>query len=242
MLLDLAGPGVQDGHLLHAPVQIASNECHVRASFRKCCRGRQPSSSPNAFSWHQLTALRVYADQVVIPTLRRWDQRPDENKAIAVLKDWRDTGRITLVVSAVHDRETATPEQYREEQAKILALFPRVEFADDHRLIGVSTGVSTMYAGPGGRGGFTTHPLIEDDASGATPPRDRPRPARRPPRYVRDQARVRRVRHLRRGHDLEVPGAGRSGVPIRLMLPSEFIRRHTDTLDPRGPQGNEGLL
>ena len=30
----------------------------------------------------QLTALRVYADQVVISTLRRWDQRPEENRAI----------------------------------------------------------------------------------------------------------------------------------------------------------------
>jgi len=36
VLLDFAGPGVQDCHLLLARVQIASNECHVRASFRKC--------------------------------------------------------------------------------------------------------------------------------------------------------------------------------------------------------------
>ena len=25
--------------------------------------------------------------------------------------------------------------------------------------------------------------------------------------------------------------------PIRLMLPSEFIQRHPDTVDPRGPKG-----
>ena len=72
------------------------------------------------------------------------------------MKEWSDSGQITLVVSAVHDREAATPEQYREEQAKILALFPRVEFEDDHRLLGFNTMLS-------GRGGFTTHPLIEDD-------------------------------------------------------------------------------
>jgi hypothetical protein len=29
--------------------------------------------------------------------------------------------------------------QYQEEQAQILALFPRVEFADDHRLLGFNT-------------------------------------------------------------------------------------------------------
>jgi hypothetical protein len=104
--------------------------------------------------------MQVYADQNVVSTLRRWDQRPEENAAIRVLKEWSDNGRITLVVSAVHDREAPTPEQYREEQAKILALFPRVEFEDDHRLYGFNT----MLSGHSGRGGFTTHPLIEDDA------------------------------------------------------------------------------
>jgi hypothetical protein len=34
VLLDLAGPRVQDCHLLLARVQIASNERHARASFR----------------------------------------------------------------------------------------------------------------------------------------------------------------------------------------------------------------
>jgi hypothetical protein len=181
----------------------------------------------------QLTALRVYADQVVISTLRRWDQRPEENKEIAVLKDWHDTGRITLVVSAVHDRETATPEQYREEQAKILALFPRVEFADDHRLIGFST----MYAGPGGRGGFTTHPLIEDDAV-----------ARRLREIGLDRLDAHHVMlAIKRecaafvtcdeATILKYRAQVEAEFPMRLMLPSEFIERYRDTVDPRGPKG-----
>ena len=105
-------------------------------------------------------AMLVYADQNVVSALQRSDQRPDENEAIRLLKEWSDNGRITLVVSAVHDREAPTPEQYRTEQAKILALFPRVEFADDHTLYGSNT----VYSGPGGTGGFVTHGLMEDDA------------------------------------------------------------------------------
>jgi len=180
----------------------------------------------------QLTALRVYADQVVVSTLRRWDQRPEENKAIAVLKDWHDTGQITLVVSAVHDRETATPEQYREEQARILALFPRVEFADDHRLIGFNT----MYAGPGGRGGFTTHPLIEDDTF-----------ARRLREIGLDRLDAHHVMlAIKRECDafvtcdeatiLKYRAQVEGEFPILLMLPSEFIQRYRDTVDPRGPR------
>jgi hypothetical protein len=59
----------------------------------------------------------------------------------------------------VHDRERPLPEQYRDAHEAIRAALPRVEFADDHQLYGFNT----MYSGAGGRGGFTTHPLIEDD-------------------------------------------------------------------------------
>jgi len=103
--------------------------------------------------------LKVYADQNVVSALRRWHQRPEENAAIRVLKEWSDAGRITLVTSAVHDRERSLPEQFREAQEAIRAELPQVEFADDHRLYGFNT----LLSGRGGTGGFTTYPLIEDD-------------------------------------------------------------------------------
>ena len=105
--------------------------------------------------------MKVYADQNIVSALRRWHQRPEENAAIRTLKEWSDNGRIALVVSAVHDREAALPEQYREAQAATLALLPRVEFADDHR----PSGSNTIYSGPGGRGGFVKYLLFEDNAT-----------------------------------------------------------------------------
>jgi hypothetical protein len=105
---------------------------------------------------------RIYIDNDVVSGFRRRDLKPDELAAIDTLKALAVTGSISLFVSAVHDREASPlPEQYRQEQQKILAAFPTVEFADDHRLLGFNT----MYSGPGGRGGFTTHPLIEDDVA-----------------------------------------------------------------------------
>ena len=102
--------------------------------------------------------MKAYIDNDVVSGFRRRDLKPDELAAIDTLKVLAETGSISLVVSAVHDREAAPlPEQHREEQTKILALFPRVEFADDHRLYGFNTVDS-------GRGGFVTYPLIEDDA------------------------------------------------------------------------------
>ena len=95
----------------------------------------------------------------MVSALWRWHQRPEENEAIRVLKEWSDVGRITLFVSDVHDRERPLPAQYRDAQDAIRASLPRVEFADDHRLYGFNT----MYSGPGGTRGFITHPLIEDD-------------------------------------------------------------------------------
>jgi hypothetical protein len=103
--------------------------------------------------------VKVYADQVVVSALWRWHQRPEENAAIRQLKEWSDAGRITLFVSDVHDRERPLPEQYRDAHEAILAALPQVEFVDDHRLYGFNT----VHTGPGGRGGFITHPLIEDD-------------------------------------------------------------------------------
>ena len=104
--------------------------------------------------------MKIYADHNVVIALHRQDQRPEENEAILLLKEWRDDGHITFFVSAIHDRETAPPEQYREAQAAMLALFPRVEFADDHLLYGFNT----LLAGHGGRSRFVTYPLFEDDA------------------------------------------------------------------------------
>jgi hypothetical protein len=62
--------------------------------------------------------VKVYADHNVVAALVRQDQRPQENAATRVLKEWADDGRITLVVSVVHDREDAPPEQYRPQRTK----------------------------------------------------------------------------------------------------------------------------
>jgi len=136
--------------------------------------------------------VKAYIDNDVVSGFRRRELKPDQLAAIDVMKALADAGTVTLVVSAVHDREAAPlPEQYREEQLKILALFPRVEFADDHHLYGFNT----LLAGQGGRSGFVT--AIRGRCGGATPPRDRSRPAGRASCHARDKARVHRVRHLR---------------------------------------------
>ena len=156
----------------------------------------------------------------MVSALWRWHQRPEENEAIRVLKEWSDVGRITLFVSDVHDRERPLPAQYRDAQDAIRASLPRVEFADDHRLYGFNT----MYSGPGGTRGFITHPLIEDDTV-----------AHRLREIGLDRLDAHPVMlAIRRqcvvfvtcdeGHDLEVSRAVEAQFPIRLMLPSELVR------------------
>jgi len=164
--------------------------------------------------------LKVYADQNVVSALWRWHQRPDENAAIRQLKEWSDGDRITLFVSDVHGRERPLPEKYREIHEAIRAALPRVEFADDHRLYGFNT----MYSGPGGRGGFTTHPLIEDDAV-----------ARRLREIGLDRLDAHHVMlAIRRACAVFVTcdeatilkhrALVEAEFPIRLMLPSELVR------------------
>ena len=167
-------------------------------------------------------SVRVYADHVVVAALWRWDQRKEENAAIHMLKEWSDTGQITLVVSDVHYRERPLPEQYRHAQDAILAVLPRVEFVEDHQLIGFNT----MYSGAGGRGGFTTHPLIEDDAVArrlGDIGLDR-LDAHHVMLAIRRQCVVfvtcdeKRILRHRTRIEAEFP-------PIRLMLPSELVKR-----------------
>jgi len=164
--------------------------------------------------------VKVYADQVVVSALWRRHQRPEENVAIRQLKEWSDAGRITLVVSDVHDRERPLPEQYRGAHDAILAVLPQVEFVDDHRLYGFNT----VYSGPGGRGGFITHPLIEDDPV-----------ARRLREIGLDRLDAHHVMlAIRRkcvvfitcdeATILKYRAAVEKEFPIRLMLPSELVR------------------
>jgi predicted nucleic acid-binding protein len=172
-----------------------------------------------------MAAIKVYADQNVVSALWRWHQRPEENAAIRVLKEWSDAGRITLHVSDVHDREQRLPEQYREAHEAILAVLPRVEFADDHQLLGFNT----MYAGPGGRGGFTTHPLLKDD-----------KVARRLREIGLDRLDAHHVMlAIRRecavfvtcdvATILKYRAQVEAEFPIRLMLPSELVRHVEET-------------
>jgi len=164
---------------------------------------------------------KVYADLNVVAALDRPDQRPEENEAIRVLKAWSDGGCITLVVSAVHDREKAPPEKYSEERQRILGSLPKVEFADDHELLGFNT----VYSGPGGTLGFVTSPLIADDAI-----------ARRLREIGLDRLDAHHVMlAIRRQCDafatcdentlLKYRTQIEKEYSIRLMLPSEFVRQ-----------------
>jgi hypothetical protein len=163
--------------------------------------------------------LKVYADNDVISTLRRWDQTPQENAAIQQLKERSDKGDITLMVSAVHDREAARLRDDRKEtQTQILALLPKVEFVDDHRL----TGFNTF----GDRYTWISSPLIEDD------------PAARQLREIGlDRVDAHHVMLAIRSEcdafvtcDVRTILTHRDAVeaafPIRLMRPSEFIQRY----------------
>jgi hypothetical protein len=94
----------------------------------------------------RLGGVKVYADHNVVAALVRQDQRPQESAATRVRKEWSDDGRITLVVSAVHDREDAPPEQYRPQRDEALPSSRRLS----SRMIVGSTAY-TMYGGPGGR-------------------------------------------------------------------------------------------
>ena len=156
----------------------------------------------------------------MVSGLRRRDLRPKELAAIDTLKALFDAGTITLFVSAVHGREKPPPEQYREAQKEILALFPRVEFADDHQLYGFSL----MRIGPGGSGGFVGHGLIEDDVV-----------ARRLREIGLDRLDAHHVMLAIKRRCvvfvtcdettiLKYRAAVEAEFPIRLMLPSELVR------------------
>jgi predicted nucleic acid-binding protein len=181
----------------------------------------------------QLTPLKVYADQNVVSALWRQDQRREENAAILVVKEWSDAGRITLVVSDVHDRERPLPEQYRDAHEAIRAALPRVEFADDHQLYGFNT----VYSGPGSTGGFITHPLIEDD-----------KVARRLREIGLDRLDAHHVMLAVKRECAAFVTCDEATIlkyrtqveaefSIPLTLPSEFIQRYRYTVDPRGPKG-----
>jgi hypothetical protein len=162
--------------------------------------------------------LKVYADQVVVSALWRWDQGPEENAAIRVLKEWHDSGRITLVVSAVHGRERPLPEQYREAQNRIRAKLGHVEFADDH------WHEAQNYLGVPARQGWIANPMMEDDSI-----------ARRLREIGLDRLDAHHIMPaIRRECDvfatcdqdtiLKYRAQVEAEFPIRLRLPSELVR------------------
>jgi len=90
--------------------------------------------------------------------------------------------------------------------------------------------------GPGGRGGFVTYPLIEDDSV-----------ARRLREIGLDRLDAHHVMlAIKREcaafvtcHEatiLKYRTLVEAEFPVRLMLPSEFTQRYRDTVDPRGPK------
>ena len=102
-------------------------------------------------------SVRAYLDNDVVSGFRKRDLKPEDLAAMTRLKELADQGRISLVVSAIHDDEAAPlPEQYRKEQQEILAIFARVEFADDHRFYGMN--LIDL-----GTRGYIANPLVEDD-------------------------------------------------------------------------------
>ena len=173
---------------------------------------------------------RIYIDNDVVSGFRRRDLKPEELSAIDTLTALAVTGSISLFVSAVHDREAAPlPEQYRQEQQKILATFPAVEFAEDHRLLGFNM----VYSGPGGTGGFITHPLIEDDTVARRLREiglDRP-DAHHVMLAIRRQCAVFVTCDERT--ILNHRGAVEVVFPIHLMLPSELLRDIQQRLQER---------
>ncbi len=101
--------------------------------------------------------MKVYADQNVVSALRRWHQRPEENAATRVLKEWSKSDRITIAVSILHDREAARlPEEYKRQQQEITELLPKVEFVEDSNLLGFNV---QDY----GRAGMMVNPVMEDN-------------------------------------------------------------------------------
>ena len=176
--------------------------------------------------------MKIYIDNDIVSGFRRRDLKPDSLAGIDELKAMADAGTVMLVVSAIHDREAALlPDQYREEQMKILALFPRVEFADDHHLYGFNN----LLVG-GDRSRFVTSPLFEDDAV-----------ARRLREIGLDRVDAHHVMlAIKRecaafvtcdeATILKFRTQVEAEFPIRLMLPSEFFELHPDTADPSGPK------
>ena len=101
--------------------------------------------------------MKAYLDNDLVSGFRKRDLKLEDLAAMTRLKGLADEGRISLVVSAIHDDEAAPlPELYRKEQQEILAIFARVEFADDHRFYGMN--LIDL-----GTRGFIANPLVEDD-------------------------------------------------------------------------------
>jgi len=101
-------------------------------------------------------SVKAYLDNDVVSGFRKRDLKLEDLAAMTRLKGLADKGRISLVVSAIHDHEAAPlREQYRKEQQEILAIFARVEFADDHRFYGMN--LIDL-----GTRGFIANPLVED--------------------------------------------------------------------------------
>jgi hypothetical protein len=164
--------------------------------------------------------LKVYADNDVVSTLRRWDAPPLENAAIRQLKGRSDSGEIALVASAVHDREAArVPEVHKAAHEAILALLPKVTFVDDHRLYGFNN-VDL------GQRGYISSPLVEDEPT-----------SRRLQEIGLDRVDAHHVMlAIRSGCAvfvtcdertiLKYRAAVEAVFPILLMRPSEFIQRY----------------
>lgn len=107
-----------------------------------------------------MSELKLYLDNDVFSAMLAKNE-PDmtevENTAIIRIRSMAARAELMLVASEVHRREIdKVPGRHRAPYQSALAAVPRVEFVEDHTLLGFNT-VGDY------RGGFITHPLIEDD-------------------------------------------------------------------------------
>jgi hypothetical protein len=99
---------------------------------------------------------RVYLDNDVYSIIVRRQVTP-ESPAIEIIQRWAEEGRIELVTSEVHRRETSrVPAKHRQPFDENPARFPQATFVEDHALLGFNNMDLGQY-------GFISYPLIEDD-------------------------------------------------------------------------------
>ncbi len=104
--------------------------------------------------------MKIYLDNDIVSALARPDDyqtSPDEQAAVNALESWARREGHRLVTSEVSRREfERTPMKQTRQMIEVkYSTLPKVEFLEDHSLLGYTT-VTDPY------GGFVQNPLVED--------------------------------------------------------------------------------